>query len=680
MSGFETTKMIVSIELLSNMCCSNGEGNGVDIDMETCSDEIGLPIIPGKRLKGLLKECCELLVDNNYKHTTQQNMHRLFGGYEISSYKRTDAILHVGNATIDNYNEIKNELISLSKQKDSILTKQRIRDVYCELRSSTSIDDNGVAKKQSLRTIQTVKKGIVFYSQLTLENATEKDVDLLQDCVKMLRHIGLNKSRGLGEVQCKVELVQVSPNMLEDTEYVPSEIVKSYPYTITLLDDIVMSAGSNLSPKCITGSMLMGAFAKYANHYAWFEEVILKRTIFSNAYLSEGENVFWPTPFSLYKIKNNDSKVYNVADGYCFDEENQYVPIGGFSTSTDAGFINKSVKNGFEYHYNTKEELIFSYNKITQGQVFRGTITTDENAMKKLKMVLRQNDDLLSFGGSKSAQYSKCRFEIQEPQERKKIEPRGKMIIELLSNAIIFDEFGQNSCNVKSLVANFFNNVMKFSMQGSNQPIVYSKISTVGGFNSAWKLPKRQYTAFSAGTVIEIMDCHGDLIESVGYIGLFQNEGFGQYRIRYVNNEISELKVLNNQEMKPKRVEVKYSDTIFSEIKMNDKIDKYKMSAIVEANKYNTSQTTLSQVMHLWSAYRKFQKSIDVINEVEGYIEKSLKKSAYELFERIKQSYRGFSEECKDEEGNDNVLFRNYFKEYLLQIKRNYQKQRAEVK
>ena len=52
------------ISLLSDMCCGSGTGNGSDVDVVASFDRYGLPRIPAKRLRGLLREKAFEICDN----------------------------------------------------------------------------------------------------------------------------------------------------------------------------------------------------------------------------------------------------------------------------------------------------------------------------------------------------------------------------------------------------------------------------------------------------------------------------------------------------------------------------------------------------------------------------------------------------------------------------------------
>lgn len=56
----------IKIELLSDMCVSDGSIYNSSIDIDICHDSYGLPYIPAKRLKGCIRECALELKDWGY--------------------------------------------------------------------------------------------------------------------------------------------------------------------------------------------------------------------------------------------------------------------------------------------------------------------------------------------------------------------------------------------------------------------------------------------------------------------------------------------------------------------------------------------------------------------------------------------------------------------------------------
>ena len=52
-------KYQIKIELLSDLCVSDGGVYNSSLDTDICYDAYGFPFIPAKRLKGCLRECAQ---------------------------------------------------------------------------------------------------------------------------------------------------------------------------------------------------------------------------------------------------------------------------------------------------------------------------------------------------------------------------------------------------------------------------------------------------------------------------------------------------------------------------------------------------------------------------------------------------------------------------------------------
>ena len=140
------------IKLLSDTCCSDGMGNGSSVDVCAYFDEKGLPVIPGRRFKGLLKEKAQLLAANSFSVkdsgvVTNEDVEALFGadGGVISK-------IQVNDAYLKNAVKITEEIASKYNAKE-------IASVFSQERYQTAIGKNGVAKDHSLRNIETVVLG-----------------------------------------------------------------------------------------------------------------------------------------------------------------------------------------------------------------------------------------------------------------------------------------------------------------------------------------------------------------------------------------------------------------------------------------------------------------------------------------------------------------------------------------
>ena len=672
-------KKTIEINLLSDMCCGTGEGNGSHIDMLTAIDECGLPIIPAKRLKGLLRENAELIVawrseekdkeTVNKETVNKETVNNVFGGI-----RGKEANIKISNAEIKNSAKIKKELLSFIQNKDNLITKDAVSDYFTCLRSQTAIGKNGIAKEHSLRTTQTVKKGLSFLFDVTVsDKLSEDEIKLLDDSIKSLRNIGMNKSRGFGEVKCSIIYNKTigSLSSLKTNIDKPTETV-TVPYTITLLQDVVMSSGSNAAPDYISGSMLMGAFAKLTSHMDWFKEVVLKGTIFSNAYIADNCGRFMPTPLGMTAIKNESGKAFSPADGYEKDENKQYVGLGDYSRIEGKKLEKALVDSAFSYHHSTSKSAmgknVYAVSKILSGQMFKGTITAPKEYIDILKYVTAQNGDCISFGGSASAQYSTCRFEFGQSVTKETTTINGVAVIEFISDVVIVDKLGNNSTNVDDLLCEI-KNLISFS--GAE---IISKNITVGGFNAKWKLPKRQHLAFVKGSAIKLTGCKEQTVDKIARIGLMQNEGYGEIIIRNVRDKNS-FDVETGSKEKTLTDCTDASTYIINGIKRSHDLIKAGEYAIKTANSLSNKNSPSSS-MRILKAYYSLKDSKDFKEEFTEHCNQHFEqnKELKAFANKAIQEFDSSEFTVEDSDFIDNELFKEFIFSFISQVKRNNQK------
>lgn len=154
---------------------SSGTSAGPSMDSLVVKDSYGLPYLPGKTLKGLVKEMVELLDNSKVK--------KIFGdkGSNIANS-------YFSNATLDE--DTTNYLINNPTLKKHLFDKV----------TSTQIGENGIAVDKSLREIEVVVP-------LLLSGTIEcEDEELITQALGMIKQIGLNRNRGLG--RCKIEVIK----------------------------------------------------------------------------------------------------------------------------------------------------------------------------------------------------------------------------------------------------------------------------------------------------------------------------------------------------------------------------------------------------------------------------------------------------------------------------------------
>jgi len=188
-------KYTMQITLLSDTLIGNADGYGAIIDKDSVFDEVGLPIIPGKRIKGIMREQAELYT----QFWEEISVKEMFG--DIGLTDKTTEYLSVSSFTVSDYEANKAYLKYLIQKGE--ISRSEVIGYFTTLRMMTRIDDDGTAADTSLRTIRVLNKGLVFTGELHFDPLQETD---FKNIVSLTRRIGSMRNRGLGHIQCKLLL------------------------------------------------------------------------------------------------------------------------------------------------------------------------------------------------------------------------------------------------------------------------------------------------------------------------------------------------------------------------------------------------------------------------------------------------------------------------------------------
>jgi len=189
----------IRMELLSDSLFGSGHSIPGSVDEEILYDEIGLPFMKGKTFKGNLRECAEK-ISSSLSNEFDEELASLFGmeNQGVTSWDR----LKFSDCTIDN--DVRD--ILLDKVRKGQISPSEIKEALTVTRTFTAIDwETGSYEEASLRTINFVKKGLVYYVDLSLgRELSSREKGLLAGSVLMLRNIGGMRTRGKGEVSCRL--------------------------------------------------------------------------------------------------------------------------------------------------------------------------------------------------------------------------------------------------------------------------------------------------------------------------------------------------------------------------------------------------------------------------------------------------------------------------------------------
>lgn len=188
----------------------SGKGSDAVADALVLRDGNGLPIIPGKTVKGLLRDAMELSTLSGTLSTAR--IEQLFGSalpghaeavsgddqernLEANRYSTSEGRLWFGTARLPQ---------AWSAWARSDTEKQDILNALFTFQSSTSIDKDGVAMDRSLRVAE-----VAVPMELRAEvRGPSDDVEWVKDlktCLPLLRYLGSRRSRGFGRVDVRME-------------------------------------------------------------------------------------------------------------------------------------------------------------------------------------------------------------------------------------------------------------------------------------------------------------------------------------------------------------------------------------------------------------------------------------------------------------------------------------------
>jgi CRISPR/Cas system CSM-associated protein Csm3 (group 7 of RAMP superfamily) len=206
---------ILSFVLKSDATFGRGDGVAGLVDTEVQHDEFGCPYLGGKSLKGLLvNECADILaaLPESTSPRWEKAAQRLFGC--PGSGLDDGASLTFGDAQLP---EDFRQAIAYDFRRKKIKREEMLESITA-LRRQTAIDEQGVPKEHSLRTMRVILRQTPFDAYLHLaDESSEDDLALLSACVKAFRRAGTGRNRGRGRIEA--ELRDISGEVITDNYF-----------------------------------------------------------------------------------------------------------------------------------------------------------------------------------------------------------------------------------------------------------------------------------------------------------------------------------------------------------------------------------------------------------------------------------------------------------------------------
>ena len=181
----------LEIELIDYWHVGNGRGRGSHLDSVVDRESNGLPYIPGRMLKGLLRQAVYCL--ESWKHVPHGSTDTLFGGRD----QPNDGEIFVSNARLRK--DIADYLIQGEQDK---IRHQLFTEYF-----STAIDhESGSAKDKSLRGMELVVPCRLYCDVSLRTDHFRQGMELIKIALPLIRSVGAHRSRGLG--RCEIRFLE----------------------------------------------------------------------------------------------------------------------------------------------------------------------------------------------------------------------------------------------------------------------------------------------------------------------------------------------------------------------------------------------------------------------------------------------------------------------------------------
>jgi len=432
----------LTIELFSWWHAGSGLGRGGDADALVIRDRDGLPYLPGKTLKGLLRDAVQLAEDHG--RLPAGTTERMFGANDPTTLDprgqhadydptpREPGQITVTNATLPD--DLADWLRAGGEARKAALF---------DTISSTALNRAGVVEPHTLRTIEVCPPLTLTATVSGPEDAGW--LDTLKRYAPLIRSLGSHRHRGLG--RCQVTVADAPPETASAAGADLPQAAKAAGCVwleIELLSDVILSqsaatTGGHDSLDYLPGSVLLGAAAaRLFKEPGFGPDVFLSGEIrFGDGLpLTEAGQPGWPVPLNRHFLKHQgvqgrainglaDTKAEADARSAGREQAQQlrtgHVTRDGIHFELEGDYLLKTALDRDKFG-RAKDRQLFEYETLPAGTKFLAAIRwkpgDDGLAQKVAKIVHALTGPGVSLGRSRSAQFGQVKITLaKQPLE-----------------------------------------------------------------------------------------------------------------------------------------------------------------------------------------------------------------------------------------------------------------------
>lgn len=437
--------MKVTIQFYSFWAIGSGKG-GNSKDSIILLDDDGLPFIPGRTLKGLIRDA---FLECGY---TDEKAIKLFGHIKNDDIKTEN--LQAGKLRF-NSAYLPDEFKSLDKE---------VKAKLFHTKTATRLAENKQAVDNSLRKNEL---SIPLELHTTILNKNDnseldnEDFKKIENALKMLKIMGEKRHRGLGRCKITAENGGIEKEDAESTNSSANTTKKTIRFKCTITEPLILvkkaKTGQNIeSLDYIPGNTFRGIVAgniAKGDDKEVFDNIIFNNSVqFGDAHLLIDGKRSLKTPFSFYYDKNsNDDNIYNfhhLKDTDWIDKKLKSQKKG-YLINTTNGFKIKNIEYGNRIKSSrnrtsrsSEDGGMFSYHYLKKGQEFEFEVNSNNpDHLKKIITIL--DGKTKYFGKSKTAEFGGAiLIEYIGETEKTFTEKKGKYLY-AESNLCFINDYGE---------------------------------------------------------------------------------------------------------------------------------------------------------------------------------------------------------------------------------------------
>lgn len=191
--------IIYQIEFFNYWHSGSGLAGSTYADSIVNKTEGNLPFIPGKTLKGLLRDAAENINRLNDEFIDSSFINKIFGRKPEKDTMEDEKV----TMEDEGVSFFTNAYLSHDLSFKILNSNNKLSNSLYHVLSSTEIDEDGQATDGSLRQLE-VTIPLTLYA--SIEDFPEKYLPQLQFCFGWIKEMGQNRNRGLGK--CKISILK----------------------------------------------------------------------------------------------------------------------------------------------------------------------------------------------------------------------------------------------------------------------------------------------------------------------------------------------------------------------------------------------------------------------------------------------------------------------------------------